>query len=160
MREERRETIIFIFFSFHNCSWWIQCCITTPMLSLSLNCELIGYFQEARGMRLVYRILQPCLECLLTHLWFADDWLIFTKWKLDSVTGVQNVLIVFYFIFFWSVAKLCKKWVGFFMHQQIISSWNTLGVKVEAWNFTCQISGIPSCYKSESSLINMNKSFL
>ena len=46
----------------------------------------------------VFKFHPKCKKINLTHLFFADDLLIFTKGDLDSVVGVQKVLGLFYSI--------------------------------------------------------------
>ena len=102
---------------------WIKSCVTTPMFSLSINEELVGFFKGARGVRqgnplfpylfvLAMNILSKLLDAAarsgvfnfhpkckrvnLTHLCFVDDLLFFFKGNLNSIMGNQNVLKVFY----------------------------------------------------------------
>ena len=44
----------------------------------------------------VFSYHPKCKKISLTHLCFADDLLIFTKGKMDSIIGIQNVLKMFY----------------------------------------------------------------
>ncbi|XP_022774081.1 uncharacterized protein LOC111316376 [Durio zibethinus] len=102
---------------------WIKGCLTSPMFSLSVNGGLVGYFKGTKGVRqrdpmspYVFVIAMNVLDTLLdsaasygifsyhpkckkvnlTHLCFADDLLIHTKEKLDSVKGIQVILKQFY----------------------------------------------------------------
>ena len=47
----------------------------------------------------VFSFHPKCKKINLTHLYFADDLLIFSKGNLDSILGIQNVLKLFYSFF-------------------------------------------------------------
>ena len=55
----------------------------------------------------VFKFHPKCKKINLTHLYFVDDLLIFTKGDLDSVVGVQKVLGLFYSIL--SLQLNCEK---------------------------------------------------
>ena len=102
---------------------WIKGCITSSKCSISVNGSLVGYFEGARGVRqgdpfspyifvLAMNVLSKlldiavsngvfsyhpkCKRIKLTHLCFIDDLLIFTKERLDSIVGIQNVMHQFF----------------------------------------------------------------
>ena len=103
--------------------YWIKCCLTSPMYSISLNGGLVGYFMGERGVRQgdplspyifvlamdvlsklldaaadhgVFNYHPKCKKIKLTHLSFADNLMIFTKGYTNSIEGVQKVLQLFY----------------------------------------------------------------
>lgn len=99
---------------------WVRACVTSPKFSVALNGTLEGYFDGKKGLRqgdplspylfvIAMEILASLLkECAkenkgfkyhyrcsnvkLTHLCFADDLLIFSEGKLDSVAAIKQVL--------------------------------------------------------------------
>ena len=99
---------------------WIKGCITHPRFSISVNGGLVGYFKRERGVRqgnplsfylfvLAMNVLSKmfdatvmhgvisyhpkCKKVTITHIYFSDDLLIFTKEKLEFVISVQNLLL-------------------------------------------------------------------
>ncbi|KAE8662818.1 hypothetical protein F3Y22_tig00113124pilonHSYRG00138 [Hibiscus syriacus] len=102
---------------------WIEICFTQAMYSISFNGSLTGYFKGARGLRrrdpispylfvLAMNVLSnmlnlaaakgifayhpKCKKIGLTHIFFADDLLIFCKGYVESGVGVLSVLDHFY----------------------------------------------------------------
>lgn len=98
---------------------WIRACITTAMFSIKINGTLAGYFPSSRGIRqgdplspyifvLVMEMLSLKLnhgtmqqdfkhhwrtkECQLTHLFFADDIIIFCHANLPSVSIIHSCI--------------------------------------------------------------------
>jgi hypothetical protein len=101
---------------------WVRECISSPSYSIALNGSLVGYFPGQKGLRqgdpmspylfvMAMKILSLLLEeafanprfgfhpkfhsLKLTHLCFADDLLIFSPAKLESVQVIQEVLSSF-----------------------------------------------------------------
>ncbi|XP_074304928.1 uncharacterized protein LOC141639779 [Silene latifolia] len=97
-------------------------CVTTPHFSLSLNGEQFGYFKGRRGLRqgdpLSPLLFTVCMEYLsrvlnrvkdipgfkhhplcrkinLTHLWFADNLLVFCRGDWDSMTVIMRAFNTF-----------------------------------------------------------------
>ncbi|KAE8654519.1 hypothetical protein F3Y22_tig00117048pilonHSYRG00574 [Hibiscus syriacus] len=69
----------------------------------SLNWEFVDVILHAlglpdKGARGVFGYHPKCKRIGLTHLFFADDLLIFCKGSIDSIMGVQAVLDHFYFM--------------------------------------------------------------
>ena len=100
----------------------IMACITTPMFSISVNGELIGFFASKRGVRqgdplssflfliaveafsrsFSRAVLHPnfdfhprCKQINLSNLCFADDLFLFTKGNVDSVRITMDELAKF-----------------------------------------------------------------
>lgn len=98
---------------------WIYLCISTASFSVAINGELAGFFTSARGIRqdcslspylyvIINNVLSnmlnqaavdgkfgfhpKCERVQLTHLSFADDILVFTDGKEDSLKGVLEVM--------------------------------------------------------------------
>jgi len=99
---------------------WTRECISSPSYSIALNGTLVGYFRGKKGLRqgepmspylfvIAMEILSLLLEessrdnplfdfhprCYgirLTHLWFADDLLIFSVGNLNSMKVIRDVL--------------------------------------------------------------------
>ena len=105
---------------------WIRGCITTSRFSISINGSLARFFKGERGVRKgeplspylfviamnvlsrmldvaagygVFSFHPKCKKLELTHLCFADNLLIFSKGKLETIIGVQNVMQQFYLFF-------------------------------------------------------------
>ncbi|CAL1370123.1 unnamed protein product [Linum trigynum] len=101
----------------------IEACITTPMLSVSFNGGLCGYFSASKGLRhgdplspYLFTVAMEYFSCLIhwaaidnqvpyhsrckelriTHLCFADDLLVFTNGSIRGVAGINRVLTQFY----------------------------------------------------------------
>lgn len=97
---------------------WISLCVTTASFSVQVNGELAGYFQSKRGLRqgcfLSPYLFVICMNVLskmldeaaskgligfhpkcknidLTHLYFADDLMVFAEGTQRSVEGVLKV---------------------------------------------------------------------
>ena len=51
---------------------------------------------DASAKHGVFQFHPKCKKITLTHLCFADDLLIFSKGNLESITGIQHVLNLFY----------------------------------------------------------------
>jgi hypothetical protein len=92
---------------------WIKECVTSPRFSICLNGSLVGYFEGKKRLRqgdplspylfvlameILSRILAAttgpgsgfkyhpnCLKMKLTHLYFADDLLIFSEASQNSI---------------------------------------------------------------------------
>lgn len=98
---------------------WLRACVTTPSFTVGYNGTVQGYFKSKRGLRqgdplspYLFVLAMNCLsimldkaaaegrfgchykckESKLTHLCFADDFLIFTEGSYESVQGVLDVL--------------------------------------------------------------------
>lgn len=98
---------------------WVHACISTAMFSIKINGSLAGYFGSTRGLRqgdplspylfvLVMELLSMKLEsgtkhqdfnfhwrtkdCQLTHLFFADDVLIFCHGSYQSVAIIHSCI--------------------------------------------------------------------
>ena len=90
-------------------------CLTTPRFSISFNGVLVGYFKGERGVRqedplspylfvivmdVLFKLLDAtvvhgvfnyhpkCKRIGLTHIYFVDDLMIFTKGNLHSIMGI------------------------------------------------------------------------
>ena len=91
---------------------WVRSCIISPMYFISFDGGLVGYFKGARGIRQgdplspyifvitmdvlsklldaattygVFSYHPKCKRIRLTHLYFADDLMIFTKGNMESI---------------------------------------------------------------------------
>lgn len=96
---------------------WIHTCISTASFSVSVNGDLAGFFTSSRGIRqgcslspYIYVIINNVLSKMLnaaaargdfgyhprcsavglTHLSFADDILVFSDGKAESIRGILN----------------------------------------------------------------------
>lgn len=99
---------------------WVEECITTPMYSIRTNGALSGYFPGAKGLRqgdpmspylfaLVMNVFScilnnaptdfkhhwRCKEMHLTHLFFADDVLLFSRGDRRSIQHIMDSLDLF-----------------------------------------------------------------
>lgn len=97
---------------------WISLCITSASFSVQVNGELAGYFQSKRGLRqgcslspylfvICMNVLSKMLDeaavegkigyhpryknIVLTHLYFADDLMIFADGTRNSIEGILKV---------------------------------------------------------------------
>ncbi|KAG7556371.1 hypothetical protein ISN44_As11g024100 [Arabidopsis suecica] len=97
---------------------WLQLCITTASFSVQVNGELAGFFRSTRGLRqgcslspylfvicmhVLSKMLDKearerrigyhpyCQNISLTHLCFADDLLVFSDGKKQSIEGILQV---------------------------------------------------------------------
>ncbi|XP_020262713.1 uncharacterized protein LOC109838703 [Asparagus officinalis] len=75
---------------------WIMECISTPKFSLSINGSLHGFFNGARGLRqgdpLSPYLFVLGMELNITHLFFADDLLLFGKADMGSIARLYSCL--------------------------------------------------------------------
>ena len=58
--------------------------------------NVLSRLLDAAAQHGVFSYHPKCKKIKLTHLCFADDLLIFSKGNLESITGVQKVLQLFY----------------------------------------------------------------
>lgn len=109
---------------------WIKACITSTMFSIKVNGYLAGYFKGSRGlkqrdplspylfiliMELNWGSLQSgylfhwrTKECRLTHLFFADDILIFCHGSPTPISIINSCIFSFS-LFFLSSFLMCIK---------------------------------------------------
>ena len=99
---------------------WIKECITNSRFTIALNGSLVGYFPGGKGLRkgdpispylfviamegftrlLKRRVLKfrnfkfhpQCKQLQITHLSFADDFLLFSSADLPSIRLIKSVL--------------------------------------------------------------------
>ncbi|GJZ98249.1 RNA-directed DNA polymerase, eukaryota, reverse transcriptase zinc-binding domain protein [Tanacetum coccineum] len=112
---------ILVMFGFHEkMVSWIMTCITSAKFSINVNGERVGYFKGGRGLRqgdpispylftLVMEVLNlliqkniqdgngfkyhfGCKNLRITHLWFADDLLVFCHGDIESVRTMKKSL--------------------------------------------------------------------
>lgn len=97
-------------------------CVTTARFSISINGELVGYFQSGRVLRqgdpmspTPFVLAMEIFSCLMkqacvgtkfkyhwrckneeiSHLCFADDLMVFSNGDLESIAIINNVLHIF-----------------------------------------------------------------
>lgn len=101
------------------CSW-VKACVCFPKFSVKINGTLNGYFSGAKGLRqgcpmspYLFTVAMNVLSCILnnppadfsfhwkckesnlTHLFFADDVLLFSKGDKASITHILDSLALF-----------------------------------------------------------------